>query len=484
MNKRVPNDNRKQIIDSIIRNGKNAIKNKGDKVEILGIPVKKRTLALMLSNILALSAPGSSAYVRYTNWNGNVELIPRAEVDRTDLISEIMKKTKVNENGKVVGIDVSESLSADDLEKLLRRESAIPTTLYDERGIEHNVSDLAGPVDFVMIKIGARGYGQAGNLTDIGDSFVEQARVCEKLGIPYGGYYYSTALTQEEAMEEIQLIQSFYDKLGDTKFDLMGLTLDVEQCDGSRLSGKDVTDVMASWANKAEEVTGKKIILYTGGRDVSGPERILRLDDFNAQLKSGPARIWTPGPRTPDGSRVYRANQEQINSISNDYGGNISIVQAILDQKNINAGVVDSTDIDIIDIDVFEDILREYAGLQPKYRGPNDDFDIESAIEDAYRQTQHEDMENQEIQEQIDIERVDDVGTIGKIRAALSSFFRRLFRREEHLPLPESKKSEVKTKSSFRKELEYREPESQYPEVYQAKVEESERRNVIELEEK
>lgn len=280
--------------------------------------------------------------------------------DTKYIIERILNNTKTNKNGKVIGIDISEKMSAEKLEKLLTSKNAIPTSTYSYNGVEHNTSDLAGAIYFVMIKIGARGYGEEGNLVDIEDSFVEQAKVCENIGIPYGFYYYSTALTEEETREEVEIVENNLNKISEKRYNLMDLTLDTEQCDGSRLVGKDITDIKAYWANYAEEKIGRKVMLYTGGKDVVGDKKILDLKRFSEQIKSGVPNIWFPGPRVPDGSKVYTENQEQINIIVKEVN-DIEIIQTILDQNNPALGLEEHIDIDIMDLEVFENMIKSNA---------------------------------------------------------------------------------------------------------------------------
>ncbi|MBR3134902.1 MAG: hypothetical protein IKG56_05530 [Clostridia bacterium] len=382
-----------------------------------------------------------------------------------DKISNIMQNARVNENGKVVGIDVSESLPADELRKMLTTEG-IPSTVMDQFGTQHDISDLAGKIDYVMIKIGVRGYGGPGNFADIGDSYLEQAKVCEELGIPYGFYYYSTAISDQEAEEEVSQVKERLDRLRDTistDFFLMPLTLDVEQCEGSRLCGRDVTDVAAEWANKAEEVTGKKVLLYTGGRDVSGPEKILDISRFNAQLRSGPTRIWTPGPRKPDGSQVYQANQNHINNIVNE-GGDIAIIQSILDQSNPQVGFP-SSDIDIMDKDVFEQMMREGPGVPKARFNPleavrvlvDDKSEEIQQIEDEPEQQQTEQGEQQdgETKEQSSSkEKKENNGFFGWIREKIGGVIRKIVPGKRLLSLPEAKQASLsKEVDSFRDSL-------------------------------
>lgn len=60
-------------------------------------------------------------------------------------------------------------------------------------------------VEFVMIRIGYRGYGQAGTLG--ADSMAqENYRGAKEAGLKVGGYFFSQAITTEEAIEEANYV--------------------------------------------------------------------------------------------------------------------------------------------------------------------------------------------------------------------------------------------------------------------------------------
>ena len=69
---------------------------------------------------------------------------------------------------------------------------------------------------FVFIQIGARGWGEAGNMVDTGDKYKRLAKVCEEKKVPYGFYFYSTALSYEEADEEVKIV-NHEDNVGESE---------------------------------------------------------------------------------------------------------------------------------------------------------------------------------------------------------------------------------------------------------------------------
>lgn len=60
---------------------------------------------------------------------------------------------------------------------------------------------LKGQIDFAILRIGYTGYGKTKN-KKMDSTFEEKYAKCKELGIPVGVYWYSCAVTEEEAIEE------------------------------------------------------------------------------------------------------------------------------------------------------------------------------------------------------------------------------------------------------------------------------------------
>lgn len=301
---------------------------------------------------------GSQGYVasKYLKEFEKEDESKKEEPKSTEIVDEIVKNTRANENGKVIGIDVS-SMTPEELKMLLTKDDAIPDNCYcyiDNR--THKTKDLSGKISYVYIKIGARGYGKEGRMADNGDNYVYLAKVCEELGIPYGFYFYSTALDIEEADEELAFINKLLREVDGRDYNLLPFALDVELEGGSRLKGHDVTDVMAYWANQAEPNLGK-VVLYTDARHLAEcQDKLIDMNEFNSQLISGPAKVWLVGMRDADTGNIIQARQNKINEIADDT--DIWMSQCLLDTKLIE----DSNrkaDINIIDRRRFVETLYE-----------------------------------------------------------------------------------------------------------------------------
>ena len=100
-----------------------------------------------------------------------------------------------SENGKPAsteGVDVSEYSGEIDWEKV--KESGI---------------------DFAMIRVGGRGYGEEGKMYS-DTKAIEYINGAKNAGIKVGAYFFSQAVTTEEAVEEADFVKSI---LGDIKLD-------------------------------------------------------------------------------------------------------------------------------------------------------------------------------------------------------------------------------------------------------------------------
>lgn len=63
----------------------------------------------------------------------------------------------------------------------------------------------ASGVEYAFIRVGVRGYGEEGNIA-LDDKFEENAREAAAAGIKVGVYFFSQAITDEEALEEAEIV--------------------------------------------------------------------------------------------------------------------------------------------------------------------------------------------------------------------------------------------------------------------------------------
>ena len=188
----------------------------------------------------------------------------------------------------------------------------------------------------------------------LNDNYLDQAAVCEKYGIPYGFYYYSTCIDNNEAKAEANAINKALDSVKSRKYNLLPLAIDVELASGSsdRQWGKDVTEAKAYLANLVEPTQGKTI-LYGGGRSISSssPECVLDINRYNKLLESGESDVWLATPRTDDGG-ISNDTQKYISTISK--VADITISQTVLDARINNTGI----DINMIDDKEYKKMIQ------------------------------------------------------------------------------------------------------------------------------
>lgn len=282
-------------------------------------------------------------------------------IDSTEVAKEVIDNRVVSKSGNVVGIDVAEGVSPAKLEELLTDKKVIgdetPRIVSYTNGQPNYrnayTSDISGNINFVYIKVGASGYGNF--VTLLNDNYLDQAAVCERLGIPYGFYYYSTCINNDEAKVEADAINRALDSVESRKYNLLPLAIDVELASGNtdRQWGKDVTEAKAYLANLVEPTQGKTI-LYGGGRSISSAssECILDVDRYNSLLESGESKVWLATPRNSDGG-LDDKTQSYISTLSTD--SDIVIRQTLLDARVNDAGV----DINTIDDDEYKKMIQK-----------------------------------------------------------------------------------------------------------------------------
>ncbi len=178
-------------------------------------------------------------------WDGREEWVlispylPKHEYDFTKLVcqSELMKYYENGKQTSYVGVDVSKFQDYIDFGKVKK----------------------AG-IDFVMIRAGARGYGTGQLIVD--EYFGDNLKRATDAGLQVGVYFYSQAITKEEAVEEANLV---LENLGDytisypIAFDMELVTNDTARTDS--LSKSERTNITKAFLDTIEDA-GYKSIIY------------------------------------------------------------------------------------------------------------------------------------------------------------------------------------------------------------------------------
>ncbi len=86
-------------------------------------------------------------------------------------------------------------------------------------------------INYVYMRLGGRGYGEKGNMyyDASADDYIE---VCDFLKIPYGFYYLDEALNEEEILEEVAFVKTFFEART-TQMNYLPLAIDLEFQEGA-----------------------------------------------------------------------------------------------------------------------------------------------------------------------------------------------------------------------------------------------------------
>lgn len=125
--------------------------------------------------------------------------------------------------------------------------------------VDYNKLKKAG-VSFVMIRIGARGYGSGQLILD--EYFADNMKGATDAGLSVGAYFFSQAISIEEALEEVALVVEElegYDVTYPVAFDMESIPGDDARID--YLSRNEKTDIASVFLNGIKDA-GYKPIIY------------------------------------------------------------------------------------------------------------------------------------------------------------------------------------------------------------------------------
>ena len=135
-------------------------------------------------------------------------------------------------------------------------------------------------IDFAMIRVGGRGYGESGEMyTD--ERALEYINGAKAEGIKVGAYFFSQAISTEEAIEEADYVKTV---LGDIKLDYP-VTYDWEiiKDDDARtdnVSANQATECARAFCDRVKEL-GYTPILYSPSRELYFKYDLSRLADID-----------------------------------------------------------------------------------------------------------------------------------------------------------------------------------------------------------
>lgn len=165
--------------------------------------------------------------------------LPKHEYDFTKLVcqSDLMKYYVEGKQVSFVGVDISKLQDYVDFVKVKK----------------------AG-VDFVMLRVGARGYGSGQLILD--DYFSDNLKRATDAGLEVGVYFFSQAITKDEAIEEANMV---IENLGEYKLSYpVGFDMELIDNDSARidsLSRSEKTEITKAFLDTISNA-GYKTIIY------------------------------------------------------------------------------------------------------------------------------------------------------------------------------------------------------------------------------
>ncbi len=192
-------------------------------------------------------------------WITELEGVPVNNIDNSNFTSDNTFKY-YNENGNSAsaeGIDIS-SYSGD----------------IDWKKVK------ASGVDFAMIRIGGRGYGDDGTMY-ADDRAVEYINGAKEAGIKVGGYFFSQAISTQEAVEEADYIKTI---LGDIKLDYpVAYDWEIIKDDSARTDGVSATQATECARAFCDRVKkhGYTPMIYSPSRELYFKYDLSRLADID-----------------------------------------------------------------------------------------------------------------------------------------------------------------------------------------------------------
>lgn len=135
-------------------------------------------------------------------------------------------------------------------------------------------------IDFVMVRLGGRGYGNDGPLyTD--EKAVEYLNGAKKAGLKVGAYLFSQATTNDEAVEEASYVKEI---LGDIKLDYpIAFDWEIIKNDNARtdsVSANQATQCAKAFCEKIKDY-GYKPMIYSPSRELYFKYDLSQLADFD-----------------------------------------------------------------------------------------------------------------------------------------------------------------------------------------------------------
>lgn len=273
-------------------------------------------------------------------------------------LEEVLKNYTVKPSGKVVGIDIS-SMSAEILEQYLSGEKEIPSKAKRGKTTYPDMSHYAGKPDYVYIKLGATDHTKTEYTEGKDIDIASLAKVCEKYKIPYGFYFYSASITEDEMEKELARIENELSTLESTKYNLLPFAVDRELGENKekdRQNGHkdEVTTLTAEMIKRLREK--HNVILYSGANPTAS-DGILDIEELQNLLGDEPVDMWYAGYMNADAKTYGTSNIAALNRL--DPQINIKMFQILADLEDFDTGKKLQLDLDICDPEAYEELIKD-----------------------------------------------------------------------------------------------------------------------------
>ena len=254
------------------------------------------------------------------------------------------------------GIDIQNTIGATEFEKLVSQNHNYNVPF----SVKKDLSQMQKP-EFVIFKLGATYTSVNSKKATLAnenyvylDNLQSMVAICEEKQIPYGFYYYSQAISEEDIDIEANYINDALSKLGTSTYHILPLAIDVEDeiyyngakptraLVSAQQNGKSYeTAIINKLMNRVRAENNIEVISYLSR---SGYARIINneeLDEINRQ------NSWIVDPSKAH-SNDFATNYPSVSE-------NAVIRQIALDGFVNNVPI----DVNLIDKEYFESLLRK-----------------------------------------------------------------------------------------------------------------------------
>lgn len=218
------------------------------------------------------------------DFNVNTEFIQRFFTD------QIVYK---DESG-IVYADVDESLPKNSYnwDNLVRAENKRISYLDEDATVGIDVSKYQGEIDwekvkndgidYAILRLGYRGYGTGKMVLD--ETYEDNLEAAEEVGMDLGVYYFTQAITPEEAVEEAEMVLEYIKGHRITYPVIVDIEdVPAEEARTAGLTRDEVTDILIAFCDRIQQ-EGYTPMIYANTKWLVSKMDLARLTDYDKWL--------------------------------------------------------------------------------------------------------------------------------------------------------------------------------------------------------